>query len=175
MSEIWKPVVGYEHLYTVSSHGRVKRIGKGHGAQVGRIKTLTPHKQGYLTTCLFNKAPRTFLIHRLVAETFIGPIPPGKEVNHKDGDKTNNHVGNLEIVSRRQNILHGVANDFIPITGSQNPAAKLTEDDVRQIKRRYVKGQYGYKRLAKEYGVCWEAIRNIIKGYVWQHVRIENE
>ena len=63
-------------------------------------------KDGYLRVCLCNDGkPKNFFVHRLVAESFIGNSC-GKEINHKDGEKTNNNVENLEYVTHQQNIIH---------------------------------------------------------------------
>lgn len=96
--EIWKDVPNYEGLYQISSFGRVKNL-KG--------KILKGHTNTYKSVSLRkNKTPKGFLIHRLVALAFL-PNPHNKKcVNHKDLDKLNNHVTNLEWVSNQENIAH---------------------------------------------------------------------
>lgn len=90
MEEIWKPVVGYEEYYEVSNTGRVRTIPRivytnnGGYINIGRaIKTPMLHYKGYLQVRLkVNNRPKTFFVHRLVAESFI-PNPNGyKYVNH---------------------------------------------------------------------------------------------
>ena len=83
----------------------------------GKLRLLKPrtHPSGYLYAGLFkgvgsSKQRLWRRVHRLVVESFIGPIPDGLEVNHKDLNKHNNNVSNLEIVTRRQNIIHFHAN-----------------------------------------------------------------
>ena len=83
----------------------------------GKLRLLKPrtHPSGYLYAGLFkgvgsSKQRLWRRVHRLVVETFIGPIADGLEVNHKDLNKHNNNVSNLEIVTRRQNIIHFHAN-----------------------------------------------------------------
>ncbi len=93
--EIWLPVEGYP-LYHVSNHGRVR----------GPRKMLKPwdHRDGYVKVNLYvdgKKSPKT--VHPLVAHAFIGPRPEGLEVHHKDEDKLNNHVDNLEYVTSQYN------------------------------------------------------------------------
>ena len=101
MEEIWKPVIGYENYYEVSNFGRVRRI------QTGRILKGSTDYDGYSLVGLYlNQKVRMFRRHRLVAQAFI-PNPDNKsEVNHIDGDKLNNFVGNLEWVSCQENIQH---------------------------------------------------------------------
>lgn len=83
----------------------------------GKLRLLKPrtHPSGYLYAGLFkgvgsSKQRLWRRVHRLVVESFIGPIADGLEVNHKDLNKHNNNVDNLEIVTRRQNIIHFHAN-----------------------------------------------------------------
>lgn len=112
MREEWKSIKGYETLYEVSNYGNVKslsRVKKNHSKlQIIHGKTLKPEKTrlGYLRVGLSRDGKeKKFLIHRLVADAFIGKNN-GLEINHKDGNKANNHVSNLEWVTRRENIKH---------------------------------------------------------------------
>ncbi len=125
MEERWKDITGYEGLYQVSNLGRVKSLPRKipgrnqfgasfmvttkekimHPSQVGRG---WKEGAGYLSVNLTSlaKKNRRKNVHRLVAEAFI-PNPDGKpEVNHKDGDKQNNHIDNLEWVTKKENMQH---------------------------------------------------------------------
>lgn len=95
--EEWKWVKGFEGLYQISDHGRLKSFRK---AKSGYVLSNQNKKGWYLTVNLFdhNGVRHTRRIHRLVAETFIGNIPSGYHVHHKDDNKQNNHVDNLEII-----------------------------------------------------------------------------
>lgn len=111
MKEIWKDKKDYEGLYQVSNLGRAKSLdryvkGKGHSLQFKKGRILKPmkDKNGYLTVKLGN---RTFILHRLVAETFLPNPNNYKEVNHKDENKTNNVVSNLEWCDRKYNVNYG--------------------------------------------------------------------
>lgn len=112
MEEIWKDIKGFEGEYQISNNGRVKSFL---GNPKGRIRKNTNKKGWYLTMVLHHKNGdrkdgMTVRIHRLVAEHFI-PNPLNlHEVNHKDFNKQNNHVNNLEWVSRYQNHIHAVRN-----------------------------------------------------------------
>lgn len=102
MTEIWKPIEGYEGIYEVSDQGRVRNVKRG-----GRLLSCVKVAHGYLCVSLYKDGKqRMLLVHRLVALAFI-PNPENKEqVNHKDLDKTNNTVGNLEWVTRDENLKH---------------------------------------------------------------------
>ena len=117
MIEEWRPIVGYEELYEVSNLGRVRSIDRYVKYSNGQIhlhkgKVLSPVKSnlGYLLVSLCcNGKYKMFLVHRLVTEAFI-PNPENlPEVNHKDEDKANNSVDNLEWCDRSYNNNYGTA------------------------------------------------------------------
>lgn len=97
--EIWKDVVGYEGLYKVSNLGRIRSLKSN--------KIIKPYKKrnGYLRAYLSRK---NVYIHRVVAQAFIPNLQNKEEVNHKDLDKTNNNVENLEWCTKRENMQHAV-------------------------------------------------------------------
>lgn len=119
--EQWKPIKDYEGIYEVSSWGRVRSLDrlvtkteKGTAytiMQKGRMLMLGKNNNGYLCSHLYKDGKRHAVeVHRLVASAFI-PNPLNLEqVNHKDLDKTNNHVENLEWLSRADNNRHAVRN-----------------------------------------------------------------
>ena len=98
--EIWKPVVGYEGLYSVSSFGRVRRDCGTSGSHIGLILKQAIRKDGYPQISLYRNRTKTpFKVHRLMALCFMGVRPEGYQVNHKDGNKSNNCINNLEYVT----------------------------------------------------------------------------
>ena len=118
MTEEWRPVVGFEGLYEVSSRGRVRsldrRVNTSSGTRLSRGQVLKgKRKNGYQEVSLGRNGSRNFrLVHRLVCEAFHGPAPEGKPwVLHRDGDKSNNTPGNLYWGDPKQNaqdmITHG--------------------------------------------------------------------
>lgn len=103
MQEIWKDIRGFENLYQISNLGKVKSL------KYGKEKVLRPKRTrgDYLSIGLYkDKKCYTFRIHRLVADTFI-PNPLNKEeVNHKNKNKKDNRLINLEWCTRKENIEH---------------------------------------------------------------------
>ena len=105
MIEEWRDVPGYEGLYEVSNFGRVRRNGK--------ILKPSKDKDGYLQVSLSKNGIKTTTIHRLVARAFI-PNPQNlPQVNHKDEDKTNNTVDNLEWCTREYNMNYSQAKPIL--------------------------------------------------------------
>ncbi len=103
--EIWKDITGYEGIYQISSYGRVKNIKRNKGL----IRKLCLNGRGYCHITLSNKNVfSTKTIHQLVAIAFLNHTKCGYKlvVNHKDFNKLNNHVDNLEIVTQRENANH---------------------------------------------------------------------
>lgn len=104
VKEIWKPVVNYEGEYEVSNMGRVRSL------KSNLMLKACGMRGDYLRVCLCKDGVcKNHLIHRLVAEAFISPIPQGMVVNHKDENPTNNCVENLEICSYYYNNNYGTA------------------------------------------------------------------
>lgn len=111
-NEIWKDVVGYEGLYQVSSLGRVKSYARlvkcksGYRKQPSKILTNCFDGSYYHVTLFRDSKRKMVLVHQIVAIAFI-PNPQNKKtINHKDGNKLNNKVENLEWATYSENILH---------------------------------------------------------------------
>lgn len=103
ISEVWKPVVGYEGLYEVSNMGRIKSLVKANPA----IMTPRYGSRGYKNVLLSKSGERhTFTVHRLVATAFCKRGESAQCVNHLDGNKLNNVADNLEWTTFAKNILH---------------------------------------------------------------------
>lgn len=150
--------------------GRVRRVGKARGAVRGRILKLHLINSGYVFCTLWaNNVAEQHLVHRIVYETFVGPIPDGLDINHKNTVKTDNWPDNLEPMTRRENILHAIEAGTIRVVGEDNPAAKINETIVRAIRADHAAG-LGYKRLAKKHGLTWGCVRSVATRRTWAHV-----
>lgn len=159
MIEEWRPVVGFEGLYSVSSLGRIRRDAGGYGATVGRILRLNIKKRdGYQTVSLARRGVgTTCVVHTLVLTAFLGPRPEGKVGNHIDAVRHNNALHNLEWVTPSENRYHTVAlgNDRTP-RGESHPQSKLTDAQCAAIRASTESNAV----LGRRYGVnAWTAQR----------------
>ena len=176
--EQWKEVLGTNGQYEVSNTGFL-RTHNWKGSGQTRIMKPALDSRGYLRTMIvINGRARTIKVHRLVAEAWI-ENPQGKpQVNHKDGIKSNNHIDNLEWVTKRENIQHAFDNGLMKwngtvppnLKGSANPTSKLTEEQVREIRSKFKPRIYTREMLGKEYGVSPLTIKDIIHR-TWKHVK----
>lgn len=122
--EYWKDIPGFEGYYQASNLGRIRSVDRYIVRKDGRmylckgrvLSTFQGTTCNYLSVQLsVENNPRKYLLHRLIAKTFLGLDNWVElEVNHKDGDRQNNQLGNLELVSHQENIDHSI------ITGLKN-------------------------------------------------------
>lgn len=143
-------------------------------SDTGDVKNTRTHrylhnfcgKDGYLRVQITGE---TKLVHRLVAEAFL-PIEAGKDfVNHKDGNKQNNNVSNLEWCTRSENMKHAYRMGLKNSCGAKNGRSKLTEDDVAFIRRHHkaYDKKFGTGALAKKFGVARQTISAVVSGQNW--------
>lgn len=174
MKEIWKPIYKYKGIYSISSFGRVKseKIGANGRWKTGKILIPNIHRgYSYVTLCKNkSKIKRFSTIHSLVAKSFLGKCPLNCEINHKDGNKFNNHADNLEYISHRENMLHAYKKGLINNKGSNHGCAKLTEKQVIEIRKKYLFRIYSLHKLAKIYAVSKAMISLIILRKAWKHI-----
>lgn len=109
-------------------------------------------------------------VHRLVWESVHGPIPRGLEINHINGIKTDNRIANLELVTRRENILHAYRTGLKSNAGENHPSAKLDREKVAYIRSRYERGKVSARQIAEEIGVGRKCVSDVICGKTWAGV-----
>lgn len=178
MKEIWKPIPKFEGYYEASSYGRVRsvsRLLKTRGNKTrqhkGRVKTIVCKTDGYLAVMLsVGNKTHTKNVHALVAITFLGPRPKGKEVRHRDGDKSNNRLGNLRYGSKKRSEQDKRKHGTAPI-GENNGRSVLSANDVEFIRSKYKPGHkiYGSNALARRFGVSQPNISYITTGKSWKN------
>lgn len=179
-TEEWRPVVGRTGRFSVSSLGQVRREASvirlaphlgGHAHLPQRLLTLRRKAEGYFTCDLWTGGRVvTEYVHRLVAAAFIGPCPPGHQVNHLDCDKANNVPENLEYVTADRNKAHAVAHGRHAY-GEGHGRARLTENDVRAIRRANITIPGTMDRLAQRLGVSPVTIGKVHRRETWKHVK----
>jgi hypothetical protein len=168
--QIWKDVIGYEGLYQVSNLGNVKSLGNKFSRKE-RLLKLSFQSKGYLTVVLQKDAKRKMvLVHRIVAEHFIHNVESKPQINHIDGNKTNNAIENLEWVSHRENLNHAIKNN-LTLKGEENRNSKLKDVDVIKIHSLLQKGTTT-KELSETYNVSYSTIDSIRTNRYWKHLNL---
>ena len=172
--EEWRPISDYEKLYEVSDFGRVRSSIDRVNTFAGKILKNSIGGSCYPCVGLYkNGNKRSFLVHRLVIAAFIGPCPKDKQVNHKDGDKTNSRLENLEYVTGSENQLHAYAIGLASHRGENNSRSKLTEENVYEIRRLILEGMPQIQ-IAARFGVHPATINSIASGKNWAYLKEED-
>lgn len=179
IDEIWKDIPGYEGHYQASTLGKIRSLDRYLFHPIcrrrflkGRVLKLALSDRGYLHLCLYNPKNKNHRINRLIAQTFI-PNPENlPEVNHKDGNKLNNNVDNLEWCTSSENNLHAVRMGLVKrgVTDPRSkPVVQLTLDGD------FVAEFAGVKEAARETGISLGNISNVLHkkrnfagGYKWE-------
>lgn len=157
----------------IDTGGRVWRVAMRHGLKQGgshvvpvarrRAEHRTP--QGYLQVRAMLDGKRVHTgAHRLVWQHLKGEIPPGEEINHRNGLKDDNRPDNLLCGSAGANSEHAHRGGLVDQFGQKNPAAKLTDNQIAQIRLAYSQGGYTQLQLAERFGVAHQHVSRIVKG-----------
>lgn len=209
--EKWKEIKGYEGLYQVSNFGNIKSMPRtivtnnrfGKMTKCTKNREIKPHlnkKTGYYQVLLSkNKKTKMFLLHRLVAETFIPNMDNKPQINHINGIKTDNRIENLEWCTCSENIKHAFANNlshsnFKVQSGSKHhffgkhhsieSKQKMKESHYKKViqydkNNNLIKIWNGIKQIEEELNIndgnisqCCRGKRKTAGGYIW---RYENE
>jgi len=168
MEELWKEIKGYKG-YEVSNLGRIKSNdmianSKNNSTQIrkGRILKLKNESNGYQRVML-KQGRSTLLVHRLVALAFIKNQEKKPHLNHKDGNKQNNLVENLEWVTPKENVIHSWNNGFIDCS---KIGRKLTFQQAKVIRNTYPQ-VHSLTLFAKKYDVSLDTISKIINNQTY--------
>lgn len=146
--------------YQVSNLSRIRRI-TGLRRKKSRDGILKQHKSsstGYMFVILSQHGKTKYTtVHSMVLEAFIGRRPKGYVSNHRDGNRTNNKLWNLEYVTYGQNVRLG-------------KLSKLTEVDVCRMRNAYKAGGVRQRVLAQEYGVTQQTVSQVVGGKTWKNI-----
>lgn len=183
MQEQWFAVPGYVGLYEISALGRIRSldryvrgVSKTGTTHVRRRKgrVLTPHlrRDKYLQVALSREGIATiWLVHRLIATVLLEKPPEAVEVNHLNGVKADNRRDNLAWCTAKQNTQHAVQTGLHKAAkGERQGHAKLTDEKVREIRKRLGEGAM-VKQIAAEFGVSTAPISYIKNNLAWTHVK----
>lgn len=160
---MWKDVIGYEGLYTISDRGEIRN-------KKGEIRKINVAKNGYYVVDLYkNNIRHTYLVHRLVAQVFL-PNPDNLEIiNHKNGIKTDNRIDNLEWCDYSYNLIHAMHN------GLRRPkhdlCSLLSEQEVREIPK-MVSWGLSKAEISRYLKVPLTTIKHIFRGDCWNDIGI---
>lgn len=173
INEQWRPVVGCDK-YQVSNLGRIRNLS-------GKIMKTVTNNCGYQQLFLrveTNKR-RAFCVHKLVMTAFVGPPPDAMQIDHVNGEKSDNRLSNLEYVTAAENIRRAIKLGLHNSVGINNGRAKLTEQEVIQIKtllRQIDSGEITLTRqqVADRMGTYRQIVNHIAAERTWKHVRLSN-
>lgn len=178
MEEIWKDINELGDYYQISNFGRTRRKARWVNSITGvdgkrklrdKFATQQDNGNGYLQlyVCI-NSVRKMLYIHRLVAQYFL-PHSDKNFVNHKDGNKKNNHASNLEWVTPAENLRHASEMGLMAC-GERTKNSKLTTTQIIAIRRLYsINPKFNRTKVAKKVGVADSTIHKIINGQRWKH------
>ena len=168
--EIWKDIPGYEGLYQASTLGNIQSYTRKVYLSDGRVRTnkgrmlkLIDDTHGRYVVSLIKEKSKQYKVHYLIALTFIGERPKNTLVCHLDGDSKNNRLDNLRYDTAKENSID------IYRQGGKVGTAKLTIDEVLEIRKLHATGDYLQIHLAKMYNICNKSVSNIVnrKTFDW--------
>lgn len=165
----FKDVVGYEKYFQASETGLIfsKRTNKV-------LKTRFT-KRGYETfsTRLNGRKGGVILlfVHKLVALAFLENPDNKPQVNHKDGNKKNNNLSNLEWCTISENVQHAFDTGLaVSLKGEEHKSSILINEDVVKIKNLHVPGKFGKTRISKLLGIKENIVAKVLLGKTWKHI-----
>ena len=162
-----KSIPGYEGIYSINEYGEIFTTHNRNG-----VKHLKQYKKknGYVQVVLVKNKVKSYVsIHRLVATVFLENDKHYKQVNHKDGNKENNHVSNLEWCSISQNMIHAYKNG---LNSRSKPVSQYTKDNV------FIKRYYSTREACRITGIHSQSIggcalnngkNKTAGGYIWRY------
>jgi hypothetical protein len=170
MVEIWE-TTHCSCNYQVSNMGNVRRItGYGGEGLLDSPRPITPsNDRGYMSV-MFSDGEEGFtriLVHILMMNTFQGKTPKGKVITHKNGDRSDNRLDNLEYTTRRDVLLDSYRTGLKTAKKDKNPNRKLTVAQVSEIRNRYKDEDITQAELGRQFGVTRRTICHVINNQTW--------
>ncbi len=159
--EMWKDIDG--------SNFEVSNLGRVRNKKNGRITVGTQNEKGYLRVSVYiDGKTKSMKVHRLVAKAFIPNPNEFPEVNHKNGDKTDNRVYNLEWVTHEQNVKHAFAKGL-----ADDRNKKITDEQIEYIRKNCIKGdkEFGVRAIARKLGLSHTTVKDVLNNKRWKNSR----
>lgn len=182
MQEIWKDIKGYEGLYQVSNLGRIKSF---YFKNEKILKTFFrnknwkhKNKKTYISVNLVkNQKIKSYFVHKLVAETFLDKKTEDVEINHKNGNKLDNRLVNLEYITHLENIKHSIQKKLKPIAKSGKDFICTKPIKQYDLNHNFIKTWYGGTEINNCFGTyansnirqCALGKRKTAYGYKWEY------
>lgn len=164
-------IKGYEGLYAVTKSGKVWGYPKYNWS--GRFMRFFIMNNGYLVASLYkNHIQKKILVHRLVALTYI-PNPKNlPEVNHKNSNRLDNNVKNLEWVTSKQNKEHAKALGHYKNVGKHihHSPTRLNENQVKKIRKLFAGGNFTQREIAQKFNISRYGVSSIVRRVNWKHI-----
>lgn len=175
LNEIWKDISGFNGIYQASNYGRIKSL---YFNKVTILKSAN-NGSGYPTVVLCkNKQRKTYLVHRLVWETFNDEIPEGMQVNHINECKTDNRLENLELMTRKENCNYGTRNQRLS-ERQINDKTKSKHVFQYSLNGEFIKEWESAHEIERILNYnrgnicnCCRGIKNSANGYKWSYKNI---
>jgi hypothetical protein len=169
--EIWKDIKGFEGKYQISNTGKLLIVNYRNSGK-SQVANSNVGKDGYHRVYLNVGYTKAYLVHRLVATHFLAApeIEDKKQVNHIDGNKSNNNVTNLEWVNAYENTAHAIRAGLFNNSGENSGQAVLEESDVVVIRKMLKTGKITQRKLADVFNVSPMTISLIEQGKTWKEI-----
>lgn len=167
--EIWKDVEGYEGKYQISNYGRILALNFKR-TKLPKLKAQVISNGYFYVMLSKNSIAKNCSVHRLVAKHFLQSWDNKLEVNHIDGNKLNNHISNLEMVTALENTRHARLIGLCKDTGSNNSRAKYSKEEVDMIRWYYHCKGFMQKDIAKLFNTAQPQINFIIRYKRYPHI-----
>ena len=161
--EIWKDIVGYEGLYQISNYGNVRSLNYHRENRIHILKQIVDYT-GYLFVCLSkNKKRKQFKIHRLVADAFLDNPNNLPCINHKDENKENNNVSNLEWCNHKYNNVYGTR---IKRVSEKTTNGKLSKPVLQyDLEGNFIAEYPSSHEVQRQFGYDYSSISKCCRGY----------
>lgn len=185
LMEEWKPILEYETSYEVSTLGRVRSLERC-SVVLWKERLIVKHLKGrllkdirgsygYRMVHLYKSGTREDqVVHLLVATAFLEREQEDSQVNHKDGNKKNNAVSNLEWCTVLENMQHAHRTKLINVMGENHPRSVLKEPAVLDILRRLRTGETQIS-IARYHKVSRSTVNQIKRGVIWRHLHEQSK